>query len=108
MAAADLRGGIVQRRLPTTATYTAVGMVAPLDRSGALPSQGYYLLPGCAPQNLNYSGGCTWDPNLYKKIQPRSEGLDLTAKWTQAFGDRWHEQPRRVLFPVRVRAVAAA
>jgi len=47
------------------------------------------LLPGCKPQNLNYSGGCTWDPNLYKKIQPRSEGLDVTAKWTQSLGDRW-------------------
>jgi iron complex outermembrane receptor protein len=87
---ADLRGGIEQQAAPNNGAYTAVGMVAPLDRSGtAPPSQGYYLLPGCAPQNLNYSGGCTWDPNLYKKIQPRSEGLDLTAKWTQALGDRW-------------------
>ncbi len=84
----DLRGGIVQGP-PGTPTYTTVGMVAPLDRSGALPTQGYYLLPGCAPANLNYSGGCTWDPNLYKKIQPRSEGLDVTAKWTQQLGDRW-------------------
>jgi len=84
----DLRGGIVQGD-PGTPTYTAVGQVAPLDRTGALPDKGYYLLPGCAPQNLNYSGGCTWDPNLYKKIQPRSEGLDVTAKWTQQLGDRW-------------------
>ncbi|MEP6884163.1 MAG: TonB-dependent receptor [Gammaproteobacteria bacterium] len=84
----DLRGGIVQGD-PGTPAYTAVGMVAPLDRTGALPTQGYYLLPGCSDQNLNYSGGCTWDPNLYKKIQPRSEGLDLTAKWTQLIGDRW-------------------
>jgi iron complex outermembrane receptor protein len=84
----DLRGGIVQGD-PGTPTYTTVGMVAPLDRSGALPTQGYYLLPGCSSQNLNYSGGCTWDPNLYKKIQPRSEGLDLTARWTQEFADRW-------------------
>jgi iron complex outermembrane recepter protein len=85
----DLRGGIVQQAPPNNGTYTAVGQVAPLDRSGALPPQGFYLLPGCAPQDLNYSGGCTWDPNLYKKIQPRSEGLDFTAKWTQALGDRW-------------------
>jgi iron complex outermembrane receptor protein len=87
----DLRGGIVQQAPPNNGTYTAVGQVTPLDRTGALPppAQGYYLLPGCAPQNLNYSGGCTWDPNLYKKIQPRSEGLDLTAKWTQQLGDRW-------------------
>ena len=84
----DLRGGIVQGP-PGTPTYTTVGMVAPLDRSGALPDQGYYLLPGCSAANLNYSGGCTWDPNLYKKIQPRSEGLDLTAKGSQQLGDRW-------------------
>jgi iron complex outermembrane receptor protein len=85
----DLRGGIVQQDPPNNGTYTAVGQVAPLDRGGSLPAQGYYLLPGCAPQNLNYSGGCTWDPNLYKKIQPRSEGLDFTAKWTQSLGDIW-------------------
>src|SRR3979490_3096151 len=87
----DLRGGIVQQAPPNNGTYTAVGQVAPLDRTGVLPppTRGYYLLPGCAPQNLNYSGGCTWDPNLYKKIQPRSEGLDFTAKWTQQLGDRW-------------------
>jgi iron complex outermembrane receptor protein len=85
----DLRGGIVQQDPPNNGTYTAVGQVAPLDRSGALPPQGFYLLPGCTAQNLNYSGGCTWDPNLYKKIQPRAEGLDFTSKWTQALGDRW-------------------
>ena len=86
----DLRGGIVQQAPPNNGTYTAVGQVAPLDRSAPNPQlDQFYLLPGCAPQNLNYSGGCTWDPNLYKKIQPRSAGLDLTAKWTQQLGDRW-------------------
>src|SRR6202140_3206607 len=86
----DLRGGIVQQAPPNNGTYTAVGQVAPLDRSAPNPQlDQFYLLPGCAPQNLNYSGGCTWDPNLYKKIQPRSEGLDFTAKWTQQLGDRW-------------------
>jgi iron complex outermembrane receptor protein len=86
----DLRGGIVQQAAPNNGTYTAVGQVAPLDRTATPPQlDQFYLLPGCAPQNLNYSGGCTWDPNLYKKIQPRSEGLDVTAKWTQALGDSW-------------------
>jgi iron complex outermembrane recepter protein len=86
----DLRGGIVQQAPPNNGTYTAVGQVAPLDRTAASPQlDQFYLLPGCAPQNLNYSGGCTWDPNLYKKIQPRSEGLNFTAKWTQQLGDRW-------------------
>jgi iron complex outermembrane receptor protein len=86
----DLRGGIVQQAPPNNGTYTAVGQVAPLDRSATPPQlDQFYLLPGCAAQNLNYSGGCTWDPNLYKKIQPRSEGLDVTAKWTQVLGDSW-------------------
>jgi iron complex outermembrane receptor protein len=86
----DLRGGIVQQDPPNNGTYTAVGQVAPLDRSAATPQlDQFYLLPGCAPQNLNYSGGCTWDTNLYKKIQPRSEGLDFTAKWTQQLGEHW-------------------
>jgi iron complex outermembrane receptor protein len=94
----DLRGGIIQQDPPNNGTYTAVGQVAPLDRSGALPDKGYYLLPGCLPQNLNYSGGCTWDPNLYKKIQPRSAGLDVTAKWTQKLGDRWTSSLAASLF----------
>ena len=86
----DLRGGIVQQSPPNNGTYTAVGMVAPLDRTQT-PAQldQFFLLPGCAAQNLNYSGGCTWDPNLYKKIQPRSEGLNLTGKWTQKMADDW-------------------
>lgn len=86
----DLRGGIVQQSYPNNATYTVPGQVAPqLAVQNGDPNAGYYLLPGCAPQNQNYSGGCTWDPNLYKKIQPRSEGLDVTAKWNQKLGDGW-------------------
>jgi iron complex outermembrane receptor protein len=89
----DLRGGIIQQAPPSNGTYTAVGQVAPLGVAPGTTTLAqldqFYLLPGCAPQNLNYSGGCTWDPNLYKKIQPRSEGLDVTAKWTQQLGDRW-------------------
>ena len=86
----DLRGGVIQQDPPNNGTYTAVGQVAPLDRTAANPQlDQFYMLPGCAPQNLNDSGGCTWDPNLYKKIQPRAEGLDFTAKWTQQLGDRW-------------------
>jgi iron complex outermembrane receptor protein len=86
----DLRGGIVQQSPPNNGTYTAVGQVAPLDRNANPPQlDQFYLLPGCAPQNLNYSGGCTWDPNLYKKIQPHSQGIDFTAKWSNKIGDRW-------------------
>lgn len=89
----DLRGGIVQQAAPNNGTFTTVGMVAPLDRTVPPPNgpqvDQFYLLPGCAPQNLNYSGGCTWDPNLYKKIQPRTAGFNLSAKWTQRLGENW-------------------
>ena len=89
----DLRGGIVQQAPPNNGGFTAVGQVAPLGIAAGATTLSqldqFYLLPGCKPENLNYSGGCTWDPNLYKKIQPRSAGLDVTGKWTQRLGDRW-------------------
>jgi iron complex outermembrane recepter protein len=86
----DNRGGIVQQDFPNNSTYTVPGQVAPQYAVQAGDANaGYFLLPGCSAQNLNYSGGCTWDTNLYKKIQPRSEGLDATAKWTQKLGDAW-------------------
>jgi iron complex outermembrane receptor protein len=89
----DLRGGIVQQSPPNNGAYTAVGQIAPLGIAPGATTLSqldqFYLLPGCKAQDLNYSGGCTWDPNLHKKIQPRSAGLDVTAKWTQLFGDRW-------------------
>jgi iron complex outermembrane recepter protein len=98
----DLRGGIIQQAPPNNGTYTAVGQVAPLGvapgTTGLSQLDQFYLLPGCKPQNLNYSGGCTWDPNLYKKIQPRSEGLDFTAKWTQQLGDLWQSNLAASLF----------
>ena len=86
----DLRGGIVQQSPPNNGAFTAVGMVAPLDRTQS-PAQldQFYLLPGCAAANLNYSGGCTWDPNVNKKIQPRTAGLNVSAKWSQRVDDRW-------------------
>ena len=86
----DRRGGIIQQDAPNNNTYTEVGQVAPLyaQQAGTNPA-GYFLLPGCKPQNLNYSGGCTWNPNGYNKIQPRTAGLDLTAHWTQTLADSW-------------------
>ncbi len=86
----DRRGGIVQQAYPNNGTFTEPGMVAP---QGAVQNgdstAGYFLLPGCAPQNLNYSGGCTWDINRYNKIQPRTGGANLSGRWTQKIGDRW-------------------
>ncbi|MBV8341588.1 MAG: TonB-dependent receptor [Gammaproteobacteria bacterium] len=86
----DRRGGIVQQAFPNNGTYTVPGMVAPqIAVQNGDPNAGYFLLPGCAPQNLNYSGGCTWDINQYNKIQPRTAGLNFTGRWTQTLGQNW-------------------
>jgi len=86
----DKNGGIVQQAYPNNNTFTVPGMVAPqLAVQNGDPNAGYYLLPGCAANNLNYSGGCTWNINDYNKIQPRTEGLNLTGRWTQNLADGW-------------------
>ena len=65
-------------------------MVAPqYSVQASDPNAGYFLLPGCAPQNLDPSGGCVWNINRYNKIQPRTEGLNLSTRWTQSLGDGW-------------------
>ena len=80
----DLRGGVINGNLPLAGTtYTVPGQVAPLI--GGQAADAFYQLPGCAPQNLiPNGGGCAWDTNLYKKLQPRTEGVNLSAHWTQA------------------------
>ena len=86
----DRRGGVVQQAFPNNGTFTVPGMVAPQNAVAAGDANaGYFLLPGCAAQNLDPSGGCIWDINKYNKIQPRNEGLNLSARWTQNLFDRW-------------------
>lgn len=86
----DKNGGIIQQAYPNNNTFTVPGMVAPQYAvQNGDPNAGYYLLPGCAAKNLNYSGGCTWDINGYNKIQPRTAGLNLTGRWTQNLADGW-------------------
>jgi len=86
----DKRGGIVQQAFPNNGTFTEPGMVAPqLAVQAGDPSAGYFLLPGCASQNLNYSGGCTWDIEKYNQIQPRTAGLNLSGRWTQKVAEDW-------------------
>jgi iron complex outermembrane receptor protein len=88
----DKRAGIVQQAFPNNATYTEPGMVAPqLAVQAGDVNAGYFLLPGCAAQNLNYSGGCTWNIEKYNKIQPRTAGLNLSGRWTQNLAERWHD-----------------
>jgi iron complex outermembrane recepter protein len=86
----DKNGGIIQQAYPNNGTFTEPGMVAPqLAVQAGDANAGYFLLPGCAPQDLNYSGGCTWDINKYNKIQPRTAGFNLSGRWTQNLGDGW-------------------
>lgn len=94
----DRRGGAVQQAWPNNATFTVPGMVAPLNAVNAGdPNAGYFLLPGCAPQNrVGYPGtttgleqGCIWDINQYNKIQPRTAGLNFSTRWTQKLGEDW-------------------
>ncbi len=95
----DRRGGIVQQAFPNNATFTVPGMVAPqLAVQNGDPNAGYFLLPGCAPQNLNYSGGCTWDINPYNKIQPRTAGFNFTGRWAQRLGEDWRNTFTASLF----------
>ncbi len=84
----NLLGGIVNGSLPVSGTtYTVPGQVIPVS-NGVLAGPPY-LLPGCQPQNLEPGGGCAWDTNLYKKIQPRTEGLNLSAHGTQILSGGW-------------------
>ncbi len=89
----DKNGGIVQQAYPNNNTFTVPGMVAPQYAvQNGDPNAGYYLLPGCAAKNLNYSGGCTWSVNAYNKIQPRTSGLNLSGRWTQNLADGWRNK----------------
>ena len=85
----DLRGGVVNGNLSQPGTsYTVPGQVAPLI--GGQAADAFYQLPGCAAQNLiPNGGGCAWDTNLYKKLQPRTEGLNLSAHWTRRLAGDW-------------------
>ena len=91
----DLRGGIVNGNTPVPGTsYTVPGQVAPLnalqDPAAAVTPVPVFQLPGCASQDvIPNNGGCAWDTNLYKKLQPRTEGLNLSAHWTQRLGSNW-------------------
>jgi iron complex outermembrane recepter protein len=87
----DLRGGVINGSLPLPGTtYSVPGQVAPLAPLAAGASVPFYQLPGCAPQDvIPDNGGCAWDTNLYKKLQPRTEGLNVSAHWSQSLDGEW-------------------
>ncbi|MDH3461916.1 MAG: TonB-dependent receptor, partial [Burkholderiaceae bacterium] len=86
----DLRGGIVQpgNVAPSNFAQTLVGIVAPLDAGNAQAGP-FQLLPGCAAGNLNYSGGCTWDTLRFRQIQPATQNLNLSARFTNRLASGW-------------------
>jgi iron complex outermembrane receptor protein len=92
----DLTPGVILQDAPNNFANTIPGMVAPLQ-GGAQVDQ-WYMLPGCAARNLNYSGGCSWNSNDYKQIQPRTEGIDFSVRHTQNFADGWQGTVMASLF----------
>ena len=86
----DLRGGIVQpsNTPPANFAQTLVGMVAPLDANNE-QSGPFQLLPGCAPADLNYSGGCSWDTLQHTLIQPSTRNLNLNGQITKRLDSDW-------------------
>ncbi len=89
----DLRGGIVPpgATIPNNGVPTQNGMVAPMDpiTRQLLPNAGFQNLPGCAPENLNYSGGCTYNTTEFRQIQPGTQNINATGKLTAKFGGGW-------------------
>jgi iron complex outermembrane receptor protein len=86
----NLYGGVVTGSLPNPlTTYTVPGQVLPVS-GGVVQDQTPYQLPGCSAQDVARAGGpgngCAWDTNAYKKLQPRTAGLDLSTRWTQRLG----------------------
>ena len=94
----NLYGGVVNGGNPNPlTTYTVPGQVLP-DNPTANQNPNFqpYLLPGCSATDLalaqsggNPPGGCAWDTNAYKKLQPRTAGLDLSTHWSQKLGGGW-------------------
>jgi iron complex outermembrane recepter protein len=89
----NLYGGVIDGSLPNPlTTYTVPGQVLPVS-GGVVQDQTPYQLPGCSAQNValaaNGGGGCAWDTNAYKKLQPRTAGLDVSTHWSQELGGGW-------------------
>jgi iron complex outermembrane recepter protein len=94
----NLYGGVVNGGLPNPyTTYTVPGQVLPLNSGGAVNpnilTQQPFNLPGCSAEDealaADGGGGCAWDTNAYKKLQPRTAGLDVSTRWTQRLAGGW-------------------
>ena len=89
----NLYGGVIDGSLPNPlTTYTVPGQVLPVS-GGVVQDQTPYQLPGCSAKDValaaNGGGGCAWDTNAYKKLQPRTAGLDVSTHWSQQLAGGW-------------------
>jgi iron complex outermembrane receptor protein len=92
----NLYGGVVNGGLPNPlTTYTVPGQVLP-EKSGAVLNQTPFQLPGCSAADAalalvggNGPEGCAWDTNAYKKLQPRTAGLDVSTRLSLKLGGGW-------------------
>jgi iron complex outermembrane recepter protein len=89
----NLYGGVIDGSLPNPlTTYTVPGQVLPVS-GGVAQDQTPYQLPGCSAKDValaaNGGGGCAWDTNAYKKLQPRTAGLDVSTHWSQKLAGGW-------------------
>jgi iron complex outermembrane recepter protein len=89
----NLYGGVINGSLPNPlTTYMVPGQVLPVS-GGVVQNQTPYQLPGCSNEDTalaaNGGGGCAWDTNAYKKLQPRTAGLDVSTHWSQRLGGGW-------------------
>ncbi len=89
----NLYGGVINGSLPNPlTTYMVPGQVLPVS-GGVVQNQTPYQLPGCSAQDTalaaNGGGGCAWDTNAYKKLQPRTAGLDVSARFSQRLAGGW-------------------
>jgi iron complex outermembrane receptor protein len=89
----NLYGGVINGGLPNPlTTYTVPGQVLPVS-GGVVQNQTPYQLPGCSAEDTALAadggGGCAWDTNAYKKLQPRTAGLDVSTRWSQQLSGGW-------------------
>ena len=97
----NLYGGVVNGSLPNPyTTYSVPGQVIPCKVGGVVNTTGAPVIfpitcPAAAPGRAlalvggNGPGGCAWDTNAYKKLQPRTAGLDVSTRWTQRLAGGW-------------------
>ena len=90
----NLYGGVVNGGLPNPlTTYTVPGQVLPVSGGVRTRTRRRSTCPAAARRTSRWpptaADGCAWDTNAYKKLQPRTAGLDFSTHWSQHLGGGW-------------------